>query len=304
MLCLIEMRYNHLLDSIHSTPMQHHTQYQNHAFFSFKNIWQNKQWLCFAVIIGAILGFLSIYLFSWEYKFTASVQLGKEAKSDKSIETSASIIERFYKREDQAQILRSLNIDTKNTNPVAKLFYNTLSIYPIKESAVINIEFHAYEHSTGLAQMQKLVQAIQQPHNALYTNYIEAEKMREINLKGQLEEIKTFSKLLEKQQMSDNQNATNSVDKGNAILQLNLMQAYFARKNEIQQNLVDIEKNIKDLDNYRTKMIGAIDISVKPAFPNKMIFTILGAIFSLLITALYLYIKKQKTQMQNQSYKT
>ena len=235
-------------------------------------------------LIGGVLGLVIAFALPAKWEANAIIRVGQFGKVEvkgEAIEPPLQVVDRIKNKSFQNDVLKSLGLATDEDEPDAKLFRDTLKV-KLEKSELINLSLRGMSADEAKQNMSAVVKELKNIHIRMSAPTVsrwhqELESI-ELELKKASNEADRLAKSLGGQ--SD---ALSDRNFSQAALLSNILIAREVELRSFRDRKRVLEEQLSPERTFPTDVMGRIEVSEKPVFPKKSLFTLAGLFIGLLL---------------------
>ena len=252
----------------------------------------NSRYLLLGMLFGVVLAAIIAFLLPKQYEVKALVkvgQLGSVSTVGLPIEPGLQVIDRIKSQSFQDDVLKELKISVDDDDSkLVKQFRNNLQV-KLEKSELLTISLKALSKADALTGMQEVVNQLNAVHKKMSYPTIARLKLELDSVNNELlkadNEAKQLTKILQMQ--SDKLTDLK-------FSQTVLLNSIRISKEQDYRNFRDtkrmLEEKLSPERTFATQVLGRIQVSKKPVFPNYNLFIAAGLLLGLMASFIYILI--------------
>lgn len=268
---------------------------------------RNFIYLFWGMLLGVVVALILAMLLPKQFSATALVKIGEIANinaagtaTGSTIEPSLQVVDRIKSRSFQDDVLKALKISVDDDDSaLVKQFRNSLKV-KLEKSELISLSVNANSRAQANAMMQGVLNQLNTAHYKISYPTIARLKLELVSVNNELKfadvEMKQLSKTLEIQ-------SEKTIDM--KFSQFVLLNSLRMSKEEEYRNFRDskrmLEERLSPERTFPTHVLGRVEVSKNPVYPNYTIFGSAGLVLGLFAGLLYILARSLKLkQITNQ----
>ena len=251
---------------------------------------RNFIYLLGGMLLGVAIALILAVFLPEQYQAKALVKVGEIGNVNATgiiIEPSLQVVDRIKSQSFQDDVLQALNVSVEYDDDVlVKQFRKNLNV-KLEKSELISLSLKALSRAEAIKNMQEVVNQLNKSHNRMSYPTISRLKLELVSVNNELKfadkEMKQLSKTLEMQtEKITDMKFSQSV----------LLNSLRMSKEQEYRNFRDskriLEERLSPERTFPTHVLGRVEVSKKPVYPNYSIFVGVGLLLGLFAGLLYI----------------
>ena len=251
---------------------------------------RNFIYLLGGMLLGLALALILAFLLPKQYQANALVRVGEIGSVNATgtiIEPSLQVVGRIKSQSFQDDVLQALNISVEFDDDVlVKQFRKNLNV-KLEKSELISLSLKALSRAEAIKNMQEVVNQLNKSHIRMSRPTVSRLELELVSVNDELKladkDMKQLSKTLEIQsEKITDMKFSQSV----------LLNSLRISKEQEYRNFRDskrmLEERLSPERTFPTHVLGRIEVSKKPVYPNYSIFVGVGLLLGLFAGLLYI----------------
>jgi len=237
----------------------------------------NLRTLLFAAFIGGVLGLAVTFILpaQWEASTLIRIgQLGNAGAVGNAIEPSLQTVDRVKGKSFQNDVLRNLGLMTGEDDSNANVFRDTLKV-KLEKSELLNLTLRGMSPDEAKLHMDAVVNELKKIHTRISVPTISRWHQELASIERELKQANTEAERLAKS-LDGRSDSFNDRNFSQAALLSNILIARQGELRAFRDRKLELEERLSPERTYATDVLGRIEISTKPVFPKKSLFTLAG----------------------------
>ena len=273
---------------------------------------RNFIYLLSGMLLGLAIAWLLAVLSPQKFEATALVRVGEVANinaagiangiangsangiaNGSAIEPSLQVVDRIKSRSFQDDVLKALKISVDDDDSaLVKQFRSSLKV-KLEKSELISLSVNANSRAQANAMMQGVVNQLNMVHYKMSYPTIARLKLELGSVNNEIkladEEVKHFAKVLDMQ--SDK---ITDMKLSQAVLLSSIRMSKAQEYRNFRDNKRMLEERLSPERTFPTNVLGRVEVSKKPVYPNYSIFGGAGLLLGLFAGLLYILARSLK----------
>ena len=256
----------------------------------------NIKYLIWGVLLGAIFALIIAVFLPKQYEAKALIKIGQIGSVDTNalpIEPGLQVVDRIKSQSFQDTVLESLGVSTEDEDDkLVKQFRKDLKVR-LEKSELISLSLKAISRAEAVVNMQEVVKQLNITHNRLLLPTVTRLKLELDSINKELKLADIESKQLMKTLETQSDKITDT-----KFSQTVLLNSLRISKEEEYRLFKDtkrmLEEKLSPERTFATHVLGKVEVSKKPVFPNYSLFILAGVFLGLMSSFLYIAFKGLK----------
>ena len=257
---------------------------------------RNFIYLLWGMLLGLALALILAFLLPKQYQAKALVRVGEIGNVNATgtiIEPSLQVVDRIKSQSFQDDVLQALNVSLENDDDVlVKQFRKNLNV-KLEKSELISLSLKALSRAEAINNMQEVVNQLNKSHNKMSYPTISRLKLELVSVNDELKLADKDMKQLSKTLVIQSEKITDM-----KFSQSVLLNSLRISKEEEYRNFRNtkrmLDERLSPERTFPTHVLGRIEVSKKPVYPNYSIFIAVGLFLGLFAGLLYILARNIK----------
>lgn len=256
----------------------------------------NIRYLIWGMLLGVILALIIAVLLPKQYEAKALIKIGQIGSVDTNglpIEPGLQVVDRINSQSFQDTVLEALGVSTEDDDDkLVRQFRKNLKV-KLEKSELISLSSKAISRAEAAVIMQEVINQLNITHNSMLLPTISRLKLELDSINNELKLADMESKQLMKTLEMQSDKITDT-----KFSQTVLLNSLRISKDQEYRSFKDtkriLEEKLSPERTFATHVLGKVEVSKKPVFPNYSLFILAGVFLGLIMSFLYIAIKGLK----------
>ena len=256
----------------------------------------NFRYLIWGMLLGVILALIIAVLLPKQYEAKALIKIGQIGSVDTNglpIEPGLQVVDRINSQSFQDTVLEALGVSTEDDDDkLVRQFRKNLKV-KLEKSELISLSSKAISRAEAAVIMQEVINQLNITHNSMLLPTISRLKLELDSINNELKLADMESKQLMKTLEMQSDKITDT-----KFSQTVLLNSLRISKDQEYRSFKDtkriLEEKLSPERTFATHVLGKVEVSKKPVFPNYSLFILAGVFLGLIMSFLYIAIKGLK----------
>lgn len=247
-------------------------------------------------LLGAASGLAIALIVPAKWEASALIRVGQLGSSNaggtksviepsQQIEPSSQVVDRIKNKSFQNDVLNKLGISTdEDDDDAAKDFRESLKV-KLEKSDLIGLTIRGNSPEEANKSLSAVIAEVKQTHTNMLTPSIYRLQQELASTEQELKKASAESERLIKS-LDGKTDSLNDKSFSQAALLSNILLARESELENVRDRKRELEEMLSPERTFATKEIGRVEVSKKPVFPKKSLFTVIGLFFGLLLGVL------------------
>ena len=265
----------------------------------FRFMRRNFIYLLLGMLLGLAIALIFAALSPKQYEATALIKIGEIGSVNTSgtpVEPILQVVDRIKSQSFQEDVLKALKISFDDDDyALVKQFQNNLKV-KAEKSELISISLKAASRNEAVKNMQELINQLNKSHNKMSGPTVLRLKQELDSVNNELKTVNVVTSQLTKaikmqtEQVSD-------VKFSQSVLFNSLLMSQEDKGRSFRDNKRMLEERLSPERTFNTHVLGRVEVSKKPIYPNYFIFAVVGLLLGLFASLIYIFSRDFKLKL-------